>query len=108
MDGRVMAENIKEYVCCSMQINGLPVEARYSRECVDQILIPLLLELTRMQKEKGSRVLALLRRRPVPERARFLPSWKSLRRSMRKSAESRPWEWTASTEETPTFCRIPW
>ena len=39
MDGRLMAENIKEYVCCSMQINGLPVEARYSRECVDQILM---------------------------------------------------------------------
>lgn len=55
----VMAENSKEYVCCSMQINGLPVEARYSRECVDQILVPLLLELTKRQKEKKSRVLAL-------------------------------------------------
>ena len=54
-----MAENSKEYVCCSMLINGLPVEARYSRETIDRILVPLLLELTRMQKEKKGRVLAL-------------------------------------------------
>lgn len=78
MDGRLMAENTKEYVCCSMQINGLPVEARYSRECVDQILIPLLLELTRMQKEKGSRVLALFAAPPGAGKSTLLAFLKKL------------------------------
>lgn len=54
-----MAENSNEFVCCSMLINGLPVGARYSRETIDRILVPLLLDLTRMQKEKKGRVLAL-------------------------------------------------
>lgn len=54
-----MTENSKEYVLCSLLINGLPVEARYSRKTIDQILLPLLSELTRMQKEKKGRILAL-------------------------------------------------
>ena len=41
-------------------INGLRVEAIYSEENVQEIFLPLLRHLTALQREKGSRVLALL------------------------------------------------
>lgn len=41
-------------------INGLPVEAKYSNQFVNNIAIPLLKELTQIQIEKGSRVIAYI------------------------------------------------
>ncbi len=52
--------NQKDYIHHSVRINGLEVNAVYSRESIDDIFLPLLRKLTKMQKEKGSRVLVLL------------------------------------------------
>lgn len=41
-------------------INGIDVAAQYSEREVDEIFLPLLRELDRLQKEKGRRVLAML------------------------------------------------
>lgn len=41
-------------------INDLPVKAYYSDESIEKIFIPLLKKLTKMQQEKGGRVLAIL------------------------------------------------
>ena len=50
----------KEFESFSVQINGLEVNAVYSRDSIDGIFRPLLRRLTRIQKEKNRRVLALL------------------------------------------------
>lgn len=52
--------NQRDYIQHSVQINGLEVHAVYSRESIEGIFLPLLRKLTKMQKKKGSRVLALL------------------------------------------------
>lgn len=41
-------------------INGIRVQARYSRENIDGIFLPLLRGLTAMQREKGRRVLVMM------------------------------------------------
>ena len=41
-------------------INGLTVNAHYSEKSVNEIFIPFLKKLTRLQKEKGERVIAFL------------------------------------------------
>ena len=50
----------KEFESFSVQINGLEVNAVYSRESIEGIFLPLLRRLTKMQKEKCRRVLMLL------------------------------------------------
>ena len=44
----------------SVMINGIAVNARYSRQAVDGIFIPLLEKLTSLRREKGRRILAML------------------------------------------------
>ncbi len=41
-------------------INGIDVAVQYSEREVDEIFLPLLRELDRLQKEKGRRILAML------------------------------------------------
>jgi len=41
-------------------INGIDVAAQYSEREVDEIFLPLLMELDRLQKEKGRRILVML------------------------------------------------
>ncbi|SDB22793.1 hypothetical protein SAMN02910298_01106 [Pseudobutyrivibrio sp. YE44] len=43
-----------------VNINGLDIEASYRSETIDEILLPLLKKLTKLQKEKGGRVLVML------------------------------------------------
>ncbi len=43
-----------------ININGLDVDAHYSEENVNTIFIPLLKQLTGLQKEKGNRILVML------------------------------------------------
>lgn len=50
---------VDEYITHNVLVNGLEVNARYNYETVDNILIPLLQKLTKMQAAKKSRVLAL-------------------------------------------------
>lgn len=49
----------KDYVSYSVLINGIEVNAVYSRDSIDGIFRPLLRRLTRMQREKNRRVLVL-------------------------------------------------
>ena len=49
----------KDYVSYSVLINGIEVNAVYSRDSIDGIFRPLLQRLTRMQKDKNGRILAL-------------------------------------------------
>lgn len=44
----------------SFQINGLEVNAEYSERAVREIFLPLLKDLTQMQREKGRRILVML------------------------------------------------
>lgn len=46
-----------EYSAC---INGYDIKAHYSEENIEQIFIPLLHRLTKMQQEKGRRILVML------------------------------------------------
>ena len=50
-------ERIMEYSAC---INGYDIKAHYSEENINEIFVPLLKRLTKMQKEKGSRLLVML------------------------------------------------
>ena len=43
-----------------VMINGIEVDARYSRRAVDDIFLPLLRRLTALYREKGRRILVLL------------------------------------------------
>ena len=43
-----------------VMINGIEVDARFSRRAVEEIFLPLLRKLTVMQKKKGQRILVLL------------------------------------------------
>lgn len=43
-----------------IEINGLPVRAVYSEETIDNIFVPLLKRLTKLQEEKGRRILVML------------------------------------------------
>ena len=43
-----------------VMINGIPVNAQYSKQSVDQIFLPLLKHLTKLQREKGRRILVML------------------------------------------------
>lgn len=44
----------------NIEINGLPVKAVYTQDNIDNIFIPLLKRLTKIQKEKGGRILVML------------------------------------------------
>lgn len=44
----------------SVTINGIPVEAHYSSRSIDEIFIPLLQRLTKLQHEKQRRILMIL------------------------------------------------
>lgn len=48
----------KDFVSYSVLINGIEVNAVYSRDSIDGIFRPLLRRLTRMQKDKNRRILA--------------------------------------------------
>lgn len=43
-----------------IEINGLPVKAVYTEESINDIFIPLLRRLTKLQEEKGRRILVML------------------------------------------------
>ena len=49
-----------EYYDFPVEINGLAVHARFSRENIDRIFLPLLRNWTAMQKEKRRRILVML------------------------------------------------
>ena len=51
-----------EFISC---INGMDVTARYTEESVQTIFLPLLRELTELQKELGRRILVLLAAPPA-------------------------------------------
>lgn len=51
-----------EFISC---INGMDVTARYTEESVQTIFLPLLRELTKLQKERGRRILVLLAAPPA-------------------------------------------
>ena len=44
----------------SVEINGIHVDATYSDEVVERLFLPLLKELSALQKEKGRRILVML------------------------------------------------
>lgn len=50
----------KKYIHYSVLINGLEVNAVYSQKSIEGIFLPLLRKLTKMQQEKGGRILVLL------------------------------------------------
>ena len=45
----------RNYISHNVLINGLEVNAVYSRDSIEGIFLPLLRKLTKMQKEKGRR-----------------------------------------------------
>ena len=50
-----------EYNAC---INGYDIQAHYSEQNIEEIFIPLLKRLTKMQQEKGRRILVMLAEPP--------------------------------------------
>ncbi len=49
----------------TFEVNGLKVEARYSKKTAEQTLLPLLREWTEMRKKKGSRLVIFLAAPPA-------------------------------------------
>ena len=54
-----MTPEVKCPVRFDVRINGLEVNAVYSRDSIENIFVPLLRKLTKMRREKNGRVLAL-------------------------------------------------
>ena len=54
-----MTPEVKCPVRFDVRINGLEVNAVYSRDSIEDIFVPLLRKLTKMRREKNGRVLAL-------------------------------------------------
>ena len=74
-------------VSYSVLINGLEVNAVYSRESIEGIFLPLLRRLTRMQKEKGRRVLMLLAAPPGAGKSTLLSFLEKLASEDEQSGE---------------------
>lgn len=64
------------------EINGMQVNAVYSEECIEQILIPLLKKLTAMQKEKGARLMVMLAAPPAAGKSTLVSFLHHLSRSI--------------------------
>lgn len=63
-----------------MTINGIPIVARYSRRAIDEIFLPLLERLTKLQREKGRRILVMLAAPPGCGKTTLLSFLKTLSR----------------------------
>lgn len=59
-------------------INGIRVDAHYSRESVEGLFLPLLQKLTCLQREKGRRILVLLAAPPAAGKSTLLSFLKEL------------------------------
>ena len=77
----------KDYVSYSVLINGIEVNAVYSRDSIDGIFRPLLRRLTRIQKEKNRRVLALLAAPPGAGKSTLLSFLENLAEEDEHSGE---------------------
>ena len=77
----------KEFESFSVQINGLEVNAVYSRDSIEGIFLPLLRKLTKMQKEKGRRVLMLLAAPPGAGKSTLLSFLEKLASEDEQSGE---------------------
>ena len=60
----------------NFMINGLPVEAVFDTQTVEEILRPLLLHWQEMQCQKGERVIVFLAAPPGTARVRWRLFWK--------------------------------
>ena len=56
---------MKTWKTFSFLVNGLPVEARFTQENIDEIFLPLLHRLDQMQKERGKRIIVFLAAPPA-------------------------------------------
>ena len=80
-------EDQKNYVSQNVMINGLQVNAVYSRDSIEGIFLPLLRKLTKMQKEKGRRVLMLLAAPPGAGKSTLLSFLEKLASEDEQSGE---------------------
>ena len=79
--------NQKDNVSYNVMINGLEVNAVYSRDSIEGIFLPLLRKLTKMQKEKGRRVLMLLAAPPGAGKSTLLSFLEKLASEDEQSGE---------------------
>ena len=79
--------NQKDNVSYNVMINGLEVNAVYSRDSIEGIFLPLLRKLTKMQKEKGRRVLVLLAAPPGAGKSTLLSFMEKLASEDEQSGE---------------------
>ena len=79
--------NQKDNVSYNVMINGLEVNAVYSRDSIEGIFLPLLRKLTKMQKEKGRRVLVLLAAPPGAGKSTLLSFLEKLASEDEQSGE---------------------
>ena len=56
---------MKTWKTFSFLVNGLPVEAKFTQENIDEIFLPLLHRLDQMQKERGKRIIVFLAAPPA-------------------------------------------
>ena len=79
--------NQKDNVSYNVMINGLEVNAVYSRDSIEGIFLPLLRKLTKMQKEEGRRVLMLLAAPPGAGKSTLLSFLEKLASEDEQSGE---------------------
>ena len=77
----------RNYISHNVLINGLEVNAVYSRDSIEGIFLPLLRKLTKMQKEKGRRVLVLLAAPPGAGKSTLLSFMEKLASEDEQSGE---------------------
>ncbi len=61
-----------------VKINGLDINATYTKENVQEIFIPLLKRLAELQREKGRRILVMLAAPPGAGKSTLLSFWENL------------------------------
>ena len=79
--------NQKDNVSYNVMINGLEVNAVYSRDSIEGIFLPLLRKLTKMQKEERRRVLMLLAAPPGAGKSTLLSFLEKLASEDEQSGE---------------------
>ena len=77
----------REYISHNVMINGLEVNAVYSQDSIEGLFLPLLRKLTKMQKEKGQRVLVLLAAPPGAGKSTLLSFLEKLASADEQSGE---------------------
>ena len=86
-------------IAYQVTINGISVTASYSAQAIDEIFLPLLRNLTGIQKKKGRRILVMLAAPPGAGKSTLLSFLEHLTNELLTWEISKQSVWMASTKD---------